>query len=139
MLAIKRLAGVAPEVFLRNPFHTGDETCKQGIQPGFETQARNHLNAYTGVPTVPQKGPMSSKFFFKKDINTSGNMILMTTNRLYEIWCHCYNCTMFTPLLNLMKLICCDKISQSQSHRVNNPLIRLRLRSKSNRHHSRTV
>ena len=39
MLAAKRSAGVAPEVRLRNPLHTGNKACKRGIDLGFETQA----------------------------------------------------------------------------------------------------
>ena len=41
MLATKSLAGVAPEVILRNPLHPGDEA-SEGIHPGFETQSRHH-------------------------------------------------------------------------------------------------
>ena len=33
MLAIKRSAGVAPEVNVSNPLHTGDEARKSGDQP----------------------------------------------------------------------------------------------------------
>ena len=40
MLVADRFAGVASEVNQRNPSHTGDETCKQGNNPDFETQVR---------------------------------------------------------------------------------------------------
>ena len=35
--AIKRIAGVVPEVNLRNLLLIGKKACKQGIHPGFET------------------------------------------------------------------------------------------------------
>ena len=37
MMAAKRLGGVAAEVNLRNPLHTGEKAHKQGIHPGLET------------------------------------------------------------------------------------------------------
>ena len=49
MLTIKMSAGVAPEVNLRNPFHTVEKTLKQGIYPGFETQDRCHQKSKTEV------------------------------------------------------------------------------------------
>ena len=33
---------------------------------GFETQRRRHQKSKIGVSVAPQKGPMSSKNFFKK-------------------------------------------------------------------------
>ena len=42
MLVIKNLVGVAPEVNLRDPLHTGNETCKQEFHPGFETHGTHH-------------------------------------------------------------------------------------------------
>ena len=38
LLAAKRLAGVTPEVNLRNPLHAGEKACISGIHSGFETQ-----------------------------------------------------------------------------------------------------
>ena len=35
MLVIKRILGVAPEMTLRNPLHTANKACKQGIYPSF--------------------------------------------------------------------------------------------------------
>ena len=49
MLAIKRSAGVAPEVNLRNPWNAGGEAHKQGIHPGFETQDRCPQKSKTWV------------------------------------------------------------------------------------------
>ena len=49
MLAIKMSAGVAPEVNVRNPLHTDENTLKQGIYPGFETQDRCNQESKTGV------------------------------------------------------------------------------------------
>ena len=67
MLAVKRSAGVAPEVNLRNPLCAGKDTCKQGIYPDFETQGRLHQKSTTGVSVTSQKGLESSKknFLFK--------------------------------------------------------------------------
>ena len=61
VLAVKRSAGVAPEVTLRNPLHKDEETCNPRIQTGFETQGRHHQKFKTGVPVAPQKALMSSK------------------------------------------------------------------------------
>ena len=56
MLAIKRSAGVAPEVNLRISLHAGKEASKQEIHPGFENQGRHHQKSKTGVSMAPQKG-----------------------------------------------------------------------------------
>ena len=40
---------------------TGDEACKQGIHPGFETHGRCHPKSKTGVSVAPQKELMYSK------------------------------------------------------------------------------
>ena len=66
MLAAKRSSGGAPEVNLRNPLYASNGEIKKGIYPGFETQDRRYQNFNTGVSVAPQKGPMSSNFFFKK-------------------------------------------------------------------------
>ena len=39
MLATERLAGVTPEVNVRNSLHAGDKACKQGIRPGLKPRA----------------------------------------------------------------------------------------------------
>ena len=64
MPAIKRLAGIAPEVNLRS----GAQARKpaSNIHPGFETQGRHHQKSKTGVSVTPQKGHVSSKKIFKK-------------------------------------------------------------------------
>ena len=46
MLAIKRSAGVAPEVNVRTPLHAGEKACKPGIHPAFETQGRSMKKGY---------------------------------------------------------------------------------------------
>ena len=61
MLGAKRLAGVTPEVTLRNPLHAGKEACEQGIYPGFETQGTWHQKSKIGVLVDPESGLMSSK------------------------------------------------------------------------------
>ena len=61
MLAAKRVAGVTPEVNLRNPLCAGKKAHKQGIQPGFETQGRCHQKSKIGISVAPQTGLLSSK------------------------------------------------------------------------------
>ena len=55
MLVIKRSVGVTPGVNLRNPLHGGQNTCKQGIHPGFENNNKHHQKSKTGVSVTPQK------------------------------------------------------------------------------------
>ena len=57
----QEVSKVAPEVNLGNPQHAGNEACKPGIHPGFESQERHHKKSKPGVSVVPQKGLMSSK------------------------------------------------------------------------------
>ena len=66
MLAAKRSAGVTPEVNLREhvTFLPLPSTNK-AAHSGFETQRRHNQKSKTGVSVAPQKGLMSSKFFFK--------------------------------------------------------------------------
>ena len=63
---IKRSAGVALKVNLRNLLHTGDQARKQEIHPGFETQGRHHQKSKTWVLVAPNKGFDVLHFFFKK-------------------------------------------------------------------------
>ena len=56
-----QLAGVAPEVNLRNPLGAGKKLRKQGIHPGFEIQGRHHQKSKTRVLVEHQKGLVSSK------------------------------------------------------------------------------
>ena len=65
MLAANRSAGVAQEVNLRNPLHTGDKAYKGGIHSGFENQGRRHHKSKTGVSVAPRKGLMFSKIVLK--------------------------------------------------------------------------
>ena len=63
VLAIKRSAGVASEVNLRNPLHV-----RQGsnlVQPFFETKADITRSTKQGI-SGPQKGLVSPNFFFRK-------------------------------------------------------------------------
>ena len=42
VIAVKRSAGVAPDVNIRNHLRVGEEACKRGIHnPGFETYGSN--------------------------------------------------------------------------------------------------
>ena len=60
MHVIKRSAGVAPEVNLRNLLHTGEEALKQRISLGFEIQGNHHQMSKTWVLVVPQKSIFSN-------------------------------------------------------------------------------
>ena len=66
MLAIKRLAGVAPEVNLRNPLEKGEESHKQEIHHGLHTQNRRRHKSKTRTSAVSQKGVMSFKMVSKE-------------------------------------------------------------------------
>ena len=68
MLATKRLAGVTPEVILRECVtHTPPPSVNKAAHSGFETQRIHHQKSKTGVSVAPQKGLMSSKNLKKKD------------------------------------------------------------------------
>ena len=72
MLAVKRLAIVTSEVNLRNPLHTGDEVCKQGIHPGFETQGRLHQKSQSrGTIGDTKRTYVLQKFFEKNNWSNS--------------------------------------------------------------------
>ena len=65
MLAVRRSAGVAPEVNLRNPLCAGEEARKWGIHHDFETQGSHHQKSKLGGIIGPHKnGLVSSNFFF---------------------------------------------------------------------------
>ena len=68
MLAAKRLAGVTPEVNLREcTTHTLLPSVNKDCPPGFETKRRHHQKSKTWVSVAPQEGLMPSKFFLEKD------------------------------------------------------------------------
>ena len=62
MLAIKRSAGVAPEVNLNNPLSVGDEAYKPIDPPWLWSPGQTSLKVQTGISVAPQKGLMSSNF-----------------------------------------------------------------------------
>ena len=67
MLAVKRSAGVTPEVNLsEHVTHVPPPRVNKDAHSGFETQRKRHQKSETGVSIVPQKGLMSSKFFLNK-------------------------------------------------------------------------
>ena len=67
MLANKRLAGVTPEVNLREHIScTPPPRANKAAHYGFETQRRCYQKSKTGVSVALQKGLMSSKEFQKK-------------------------------------------------------------------------
>ena len=55
MPAVKRLAGVTPQVNLRSARR------QESVHLGFETQGRRHQKSKTGVSVAPQKGHVSSR------------------------------------------------------------------------------
>ena len=61
MLAIKRSAGVALEVNLRNPLHIGEKACNQGLK----IRADITRSPKQGYQWPPQKGLISSKLINK--------------------------------------------------------------------------
>ena len=63
MLAIKRSAGVTPELNVRNPVHAGNEACKWLVNPGFEAQGGHCQKSKTRVSVTPQEGLISSQNF----------------------------------------------------------------------------
>ena len=84
MLAANRPAGVAPEVNLREHIsHMLLPSANKAAHSGFETQRRRHQKTKRGVSVAPQKGLMSSKFFFKKNGIISGRM-LQTSHNLMD-------------------------------------------------------
>ena len=67
MLAAKRLAGVAPEVNLRERMSCIPPlSSDKAAHSCFETQRRHHQMSKTGVSLAPQKELMSSKILKKK-------------------------------------------------------------------------
>ena len=67
MVATKRLAGVAPEMNLREPaLCTSLSSVNKAAHSGFETQRRCQQKSKTGVSMAPQKGLGSYKNYFKK-------------------------------------------------------------------------
>ena len=61
-LAAKRLAGVAPEVNLKECVTcTPLPSTNKAAHYGFETQRRHHQKSTTGVSVAPQQGITSSK------------------------------------------------------------------------------
>ena len=76
MLGTKKLAGVAPEVNLKNLLHTGGEAYKWGIHPGFETTARLHQKSKRGVSEAPQRGLIYFKNFDLKCIEVYQTLIV---------------------------------------------------------------
>ena len=54
MLAVKRLAGVAPEMNHReHTSHTPLPCVNKAVDSGFETQTRHHQKSKTGVSVAP--------------------------------------------------------------------------------------
>ena len=69
--AAKRSAGVAPEVNLRSPLHTGNKACKHEIRPRFETNCRGLQKSKTKISVAPRKEIMFYPFIKRKTIPSS--------------------------------------------------------------------
>ena len=66
MLTVKRLAGVAPEVNLReHPTCMPLPSANKAVHSGFETQRRHHQKSKTEVSVASQTELMSFKIFLK--------------------------------------------------------------------------
>ena len=77
MLAIKRSAGVAPEVNLRNPLHARQESMQaRGYRPNLvlKSQGRRHQKTKTGYPW-PNKNDWCPPKNFKKKMKDLGNVL----------------------------------------------------------------
>ena len=99
MLAVKRSAGVAPEVNLRNLLCAGKIARKPGIHPGFGTQGRHHQKSKTGVSVAPQKGLKFSKKILKKE-NWTIEPGTSALNASYQVWLRVSN-TLDFPLISV--------------------------------------
>ena len=71
MLAIKRLAGVAPEVNLRSILHP-NKAHKKGIHPGFGTQGRRHQIVQSKDTSGSTKKKAVFQMFFQKHLARYG-------------------------------------------------------------------
>ena len=92
MLAAKRLAGVAPDVNLREGVtHMPPPSVNKVARSGFETQRRRHQKSKTGLSVAPLKGLVSSQFFLKKEKKLGvrkHTCVLGSTHRLWA-WQTC--------------------------------------------------
>ena len=76
MLATERLAGVAPEVNLREHVaHTPLPSVNKAANAGFETQRRHHQKSKTGISGPIKKTRVLQKFF-KKLLISKNHMVL---------------------------------------------------------------
>ena len=67
-ISVKRSAGVAPEVNLRDLLNTGDQACKRGDPPlALNPRVAITRSPKIGVSVAPQKGLSSKKIFIKKE------------------------------------------------------------------------
>ena len=85
MLVVKRSAGVAPEVNLRNSLHAGKKAHKPLFHPGFETQGRHHHTSKIRVSMIPQKGLMFSINLKKSRLLIELNNIPIHANQLNSL------------------------------------------------------
>ena len=93
MLAVKRSAGVAPEVNLRNPLQAGDEAHKQGIYPRFEVLNR-------GINTPTKRTDVLQNSFLKNHVSITFANLCGKAQRIK--WCNLNwksidNCSGYVP------------------------------------------
>ena len=86
------------QVNLRNPLHTGNEACKQGILPDFETKVDVTRNPNRGV-VAPQKGLMSLNKMKKQMI--TGTIFNVFWNKLTNCALNRYHAFEF-PFKNIL-------------------------------------
>ena len=78
MLATKSLAGVTPEVNLRECIpHMSPPSANKAAHSSFEPQRRCHQKSKTGVSVAPQKGLVSSKNLKKKIAAQFGSILYL--------------------------------------------------------------
>ena len=82
MLAIKRLAGVTPEVNLREHVtYMPLPSMNKAAYFGFETQGRHPQKSKIGLSVAPQKGLVFSKNFKKMFSSTSLRIYIFSSSR----------------------------------------------------------
>ena len=92
MLAIKRLAGIVPEVNLRECVtYMPPPSENKTAHSGFETQRQHHQKSKTEISVAPQQRLVSSKNFFLKEsaFNTCFTRICYASVNKLEAW-SCY-------------------------------------------------
>ena len=101
MVATNRPSGVAPEMNMRNPLHTGDESCMEWNPHSFETHSRRHQKSKRSASVTPQKRLVSSNL--KNKFSQKSLHISICERRRIRISSGCEHTLRisFVPLMNL--------------------------------------